>query len=78
MHLFKTEMLFLEPPRTRFAYGRRAPRLQRYGRHALPHLDAAHPDAAPADASVHTQIIAVITAMEATAAMPTHVVERAA
>ncbi len=36
MRLFKTEMLFLQPPRTRFAYGRHAPRLPRYGRH--PHM----------------------------------------
>ena len=70
MHLFKTEMLFLEPPRTRFAYGRRAPRLQRYGRRALSHMDAA-----PADSAVHSRMIDVV---EATPAMPTHVVERAA
>lgn len=41
MHLFKTEMLFLDPPRTRFAYGRRAPGLQRYGRRAPPHTGTA-------------------------------------
>lgn len=70
MHLFKTEMLFLEPPRTRFAYGRRAPRLQRYGRCALP-----RPHAVPADASVRTGIIDVV---EAIVAMPAPVVERAA
>ena len=70
MHLFKTEMLFLEPPRTRFAYGRRGPRLQRYGRRALP-----RPDAAPADAPVAAGIVDVI---EAVAAMPAPVVERAA
>lgn len=39
MRLFKTEMLFLQPPRTRFAYGRHAPRLPRYGRR--PHMHAA-------------------------------------
>lgn len=70
MHLFKTEMLFLEPPRTRFAYGRRGPRLQRYGRRALP-----RPDAAPADAPVLTGVFDVI---EAIAAMPASVVGRAA
>ncbi len=70
MHLFKTEMLFLEPPRTRFAYGRGGPRLQRYGRRALP-----RPGAAAADAPVGTGIVAVI---EAVAAMPAPVVERAA
>lgn len=70
MHLFKTEMLFLEPPRTRFAYGRRAPRPQRYGRRALP-----RPDAAPADAPVRSGIIDV---NEAIATMPAPVVERAA
>ena len=44
MHLFKTEMLFLQPPRTRFAYGRHAPRLPRYGRRPqMPHAHA--PDA---------------------------------
>ena len=76
MHLFKTEMLFLEPPRTRFAYGRRGPRLQRYGRRALP-----RPDAAPADASMRTGIIDTIEAVapiEAVAAMPAPVVGRAA
>ena len=70
MHLFKTEMLFLEPPRTRFAYGRRGPRLQRYGRRALP-----RPDAAAADASMRSGIIDTI---EAVAAMPAPVVGRAA
>lgn len=70
MHLFKTEMLFLEPPRTRFAYGRRGPRLQRYGRRALP-----RPGAAAADASMGTGVVDVI---DAVAAMPAPVVERAA
>lgn len=75
MHLFKTEMLFLEPPRTRFAYGRRGPRLQRYGRRALP-----RPDAAAADAPVDTGILDVIhvDVIEAVAAIPSPVVERAA
>lgn len=73
MHLFKTEMLFLEPPRTRFAYGRRGPRLQRYGRRALP-----RPDAAAADTSMRTGIIDTIEAVEAVAAMPAPVVGRAA
>ncbi len=42
MRLFKTEMLFLQPPRTRFAYGRHAPRLSRYGRRPqMPHAHAA-------------------------------------
>ena len=70
MHLFKTEMLFLEPPRTRFAYGRRSPGLQRYGRHAL-----LRPDAAPADACVRIGIVDVI---EAVTSVPAHVIERAA
>lgn len=70
MHLFKTEMLFLEPPRTRFAYGRRSPGLQRYGRRALPRADAA-----PADASLRTGIIDTV---EAVAALPAPVVGRAA
>lgn len=75
MHLFKTEMLFLEPPRTRFAYGRRGPRLQRYGRRASP-----RPDAAAAEASVDTGIVEVIQVdvIEALAAMPAPVVGRAA
>ncbi len=72
MHLFKTEMLFLEPPRTRFTYGLRAPRLQRYGRRALPRPDAAPADA---DASVRADIIDIA---EAIAAMPAPVVGRAA
>lgn len=70
MHLFKTEMLFLEPPRTRFAYGRRGPRLQRYGRCALP-----RPDAAAADAFMRSGIIDTI---EAVAAVRAPVVGRAA
>lgn len=53
MHLFKTEMLFLQPPRTPMAYGRHAPRLQRYGRRALSRVDPA------ADASVRTESAAV-------------------
>lgn len=75
MHLFKTEMLFLDPPRTRFAYGRRGPRLQRYGRRAAP-----HPDAAAADAPMGTGILDVIQVdvIEAVAAMPAPVVGRAA
>lgn len=46
MRLFKTEMLFLQPPRTRFAYGRHAPRLPRYGRRPqMPHVQTANPPA---------------------------------
>ncbi len=46
MRLFKTEMLFLQPPRTRFAYGRHAPRLSRYGRRPqMPHVQTANPPA---------------------------------
>lgn len=66
MRLFKTEMLFMQPPRTRFAYGRHAPRLPRYGRRPLPRMDAA-----PADAPV--RIEAVVVASPASV-----VVERAA
>jgi hypothetical protein len=75
MHLFKTEMLFLEPPRTRFAYGRRGPRLQRYGRRAPPRQDAA-----AADAPVGTGIVddIQVDVIEAIAAMPAPVVGRAA
>lgn len=70
MYLFKTEMLFLKPPRTRFAYGLRGPRLRRYGRRALPRLDAAD-----ADASVRAGIVDIT---ETIAAMPAPVVGRAA
>lgn len=66
MHLFKTEMLFLQPPRTRFAYGRHAPRLQRYGRRAT-----TRDDAAPADASARVEPVA-------TASTAAAVVDRAA
>ncbi len=57
MHLFKTEMLFLHPPRTRFAYGRRAPCLPRYGRRALPRTDAA-----PVDPPAHSETLPSATA----------------
>ena len=66
MHLFKTEMLFMHPPRTRFAYGRHAPRLSRYGRRPQPWADAA-----PADAQAR------IDAVDNDKAAPA-VVERAA
>lgn len=46
MRLFKTEMLFLQPPRTRFGYGRHAPRLSRYGRR--PQASQIHAAGAPA------------------------------
>lgn len=36
MRLFKTEMIFIQPPRTRFGYGRSASRLPRYGRRTQP------------------------------------------
>ncbi|MES2670570.1 MAG: hypothetical protein V4673_09170 [Pseudomonadota bacterium] len=72
MYLFKTEMLFLEPPRTRFAYGLRGPRLRRYGRHALP-----RPDAAPADADASVRA-GIVDIAEAIAAIPAPVVGRAA
>jgi hypothetical protein len=32
MQLFKTEMIFMHPPRTRPVYGMRSKRVQRYGR----------------------------------------------
>lgn len=64
MRLFKTEMIFLHPPRSRFGYGRHAPRLSRYGRR----LQAAILPAA--DASARIETIA--------AAPPVCVVERAA
>ncbi len=66
MHLFKTEMLFLQPPRAPIAYGRHAPRLQRYGRRALSRMDPA-----PADTAVRTESAAV-------AAPEAMVVDRAA
>jgi hypothetical protein len=56
MRLFKTEMIFIQPPRTRFGYGRRAPRLPRYGRRAQPAQSNAplpiEPAVAAADAEV--------------------------
>lgn len=53
MHLFKTEMLFLQPPRTRFAYGRHAPRLSRYGRRPqMPHVQTANPPARVDDTDI--------------------------
>lgn len=72
MHLFKTEMLFLEPPRTRFAYGARGPRLQRYGRRAQP-----RPDVAPADTDASVRV-GITDIAESVAAMPAPAVGRAA
>ena len=67
MHLFNTEMIFLHPPRTRFAYGRHAPRLPRYGRRAAARIDAKPP-------RLETVVIATATP----AAVERAVVERAA
>jgi hypothetical protein len=62
MRLFKTEMIFIQPPRTRFGYGHRASRLPRYGRRTQP---------APSDAPL--RIEPTVAAAEAEVA-----VERAA
>ncbi len=54
MRLFSTEMIFLHPPRTRFGYGRHAPRLSRYGRRPqTPHMHAAG-----APARIETEVAA--------------------